>query len=1379
MSNQCSFCNSPIDEDAKFCSVCGKAQPAADAELPGQQPDTADAAQPAETYVRELTIPEGQNEIAISLSPQGEIAAADAVKSLPGALLGGAGSLCGGFVRLFRNPKAAILTAVLAVLWFVLGHLIVKGKTGTVTDALSWLTYARGGLTGGASGLLGGVLGKGLVGAGFGTLLFGGGPRCFSGIGHLLKTKSMNPGSLLTGFGLAGLAYAFMAGTAGLSGTMVGISGAALALRAVTVKNGFFSSLAASLSAQKGAEGVRTVVPARFRGILAGAAAGFAVSALLCGVFSLSMTGWFWYGVLLAAVIAGVALILNGRKNVTRMLSFFAAVSLVVCHALMIFTLPVRAEETGYWKYVKYWTDEDLLEDPIYDGRTAEGDAASGFHVHNQLIEHNIRGPYGDSPGQKGHQDCYGEYGDMFVTFSPLPNSKERYEVGESLSINVNLEADTSDHRLNPGGYVNIYLTWDPRSNPFSTFKEAGNGNDRIQPALDQSDGYNSLTEDFSGVFTQEIPAGNTGSHSHLYFCFHLVVQNGFINSFYEYEWVDTTQTEPIAALTETTTTTATTEPATTAATTTTTTVIQIESRDAEKKGGIDYGIGINSLIITGITGAALGAAMIGAAGSKNSGGDDKKPRYRMHINKFDGNTLCKGPSTKQWVNAFVQDQYLWRLDRQLSQKIRIYSEDENVKIKELTIRADGPHARLEVPYSSQASSCTVCFSLSGPGGLFIEKLRFFIAGDPFIRIKQSLKDDWTQDKCTIPFLISDAEQSAFFELCDFGSEPDTIEITGGKYISGSYERYRAADIPEDSLVYRLKATVTMRKPDQPFGDFPVRETLHITAIRKQNPPMRAEGTIQAEIWPEGLSAASPNVKNGALTVLTEQTAEKAIPRTLFTLTLACFDTSVNPPRVKVQPAGKTTAHFGRLQNTEAHGHLLTDNFRYEIELPENGESDCAIQPKNTLPVPKEPYDAMLPVSVEFEGQTYELELPLRLAGDTPAVPMDWQTEVDKLKKTVAEFGLSQKPWEREFFRNIRHRTPNEISMARYAIIMEACDYYEKESLDMAALGNRLERIEMTLNVVKWIGDQAFSYLATVYMGGPIGEAVLSPLKDLFAQLFGTYAGAMLTGDRFDFEGSNYWKTVLQVAQKCIEAVLTGENPPTPKNLGYVVASYITISYIQHYYTGEEERGDIYKSLIAAFGDLGGTYLKSYVGKCFQDYLKSSQGFGQKLGKWLKTYYFNDLFQRSSYSGDGLQLLSAKTAAKFIPANQMQKFVEEFSCLIGTKVYECIMDTTLPEQDVRFKENSWVIIDNVMGCTIEINLLDNIRFLAEEFYKWALEVFDRDAQQRKLSMEDYLARKGYSSDGTRGGEALDPHGMDSTRPTMDIGTDVHGGGYMR
>ncbi|MCR5305061.1 MAG: hypothetical protein K6E36_00980 [Oscillospiraceae bacterium] len=951
--------------------------------------------------------------------------------------------------------------------------------------------------------------------------------------------------------------------------------------------------------------------------------------------------------------------------------------------------------------------------------------------------------------------------------------------MGESLSINVNLEADTSDHRLNPGGYVNIYLTWDPRSNPFSTFKEAGNGNDRIQPALDQSDGYNSLTEDFSGVFTQEIPAGNTGSHSHLYFCFHLVVQNGFINSFYEYEWVDTTQTEPIAALTETTTTTATTEPATTAATTTTTTVIQIESRDAEKKGGIDYGIGINSLIITGITGATLGAAMIGAAGSKNSGGDDKKPRYRMHINKFDGNTLCKGPSTKQWVNAFVQDQYLWRLDRQLSQKIRIYSEDENVKIKELTIRADGPHARLEVPYSSQASSCTVCFSLSGPGGLFIEKLRFFIAGDPFIRIKQSLKDDWTQDKCTIPFLISDAEQSAFFELCDFGSEPDTIEITGGKYISGSYERYRAADIPEDSLVYRLKATVTMRKPDQPFGDFPVRETLHITAIRKQNPPMRAEGTIQAEIWPEGLSAASPNVKNGALTVLTEQTAEKAIPRTLFTLTLACFDTSVNPPRVKVQPAGKTTAHFGRLQNTEAHGHLLTDNFRYEIELPENGESDCAIQPKNTLPVPKEPYDAMLPVSVEFEGQTYELELPLRLAGDTPAVPMDWQTEVDKLKKTVAEFGLSQKPWEREFFRNIRHRTPNEISMARYAIIMEACDYYEKESLDMAALGNRLERIEMTLNVVKWIGDQAFSYLATVYMGGPIGEAVLSPLKDLFAQLFGTYAGAMLTGDRFDFEGSNYWKTVLQVAQKCIEAVLTGENPPTPKNLGYVVASYITISYIQHYYTGEEERGDIYKSLIAAFGDLGGTYLKSYVGKCFQDYLKSSQGFGQKLGKWLKTYYFNDLFQRSSYSGDGLQLLSAKTAAKFIPANQMQKFVEEFSCLIGTKVYECIMDTTLPEQDVRFKENSWVIIDNVMGCTIEINLLDNIRFLAEEFYKWALEVFDRDAQQRKLSMEDYLARKGYSSDGTRGGEALDPHGMDSTRPTMDIGTDVHGGGYMR
>ena len=408
------------------------------------------------------------------------------------------------------------------------------------------------------------------------------------------------------------------------------------------------------------------------------------------------------------------------RSLIRRTIALLASAAVVV-YSTLCFSVSAEKED-GYWKFVKYWTEEDLLEDPIYDGRTAEGDAASGFHVHNQLIEHNRRGPYGDSPGQKGHQDCYGEYGDMIVTFSPLPNSKERYEVGESLSINVNLEADTSAHRLNPGGYVNIYLTWDPRSNPFSTFKEAGNGNDRIQPVLDQSDGYTSLTKDFSGVFTQDIPAGNTGSYSHLYFCFHLVVQNGFINSFYEYEWVDTSETEPVAAVTEETTAES------------TEWIEQTVNKDAEATDGTDSGAVIDPDIVTGknntakkAAAGAVGAAIVGGAVASAVNGKKKKNNviYKMIVSKDFGDTLYPGEHYQVYARIVQVHNVTGQMRNadELSRKIETFSEQLPVKAH-YNSALNMMTAEFDVN-NDNSDTAVLSFRFRGKGGVFTENVKF------------------------------------------------------------------------------------------------------------------------------------------------------------------------------------------------------------------------------------------------------------------------------------------------------------------------------------------------------------------------------------------------------------------------------------------------------------------------------------------------------------------------------------------------------------------------------------------------------------------------------------------------------------------------------
>ena len=1094
------------------------------------------------------------------------------------------------------------------------------------------------------------------------------------------------------------------------------------------------------------------VIPAKCHGLLAGAVAGFALFALLSGAFALHITGIVWYIVLLAAVIAGIVLTYTGTKHAMRMLSFIAAMIFAGAH-LFLFGSPVRAEESGYWEFVAQRTDPSIAkQDKEY--KDVSGNAAGGFHVRREVIEHNHRA-YLDYPGQKGHEDCFGEFGDETITFKPLPEQK--LTPGETLSIQATVTCQTSGHALEPGGRAVIRMHWDLQANRFAYFENDDKKSDQrpgslenIEPLWRDCGGYGQIVGDYSGTYSAVIPEGNTGSHRKLYIVFGLTALNSHIDSIYEYKWVEpeatavTTESGAGAILTDST--------AVTSTTNTTTTTIQIVNQDANKKSGFDGGVGINSLIITGAIGAASG----------KKGGDGKKaPHYQMLISKsFEGSTLCKGVRGKYGVSALIIGDGLPR--RELSKKIEIYSEDAGVQILNRTIHADGGSSGLIfVDYSAKGSSCTVCFRFAGPGGIFIEKVRFFIAGEPFMRLKQSPADEWARNTVTVPFLISDAEQSAFFELCDFGDKPDSIIVTGGNVLSAEWEPYQAEDISESSLVYRLRVTCTLRRPDEPFGDYPIREKLTITAIRKQEPPMQAQGTIQAEIWPEGLSASSRNADHGVLTVPTALNSNDTIQPTLFSLTMAWMDSSVTPPRVRIEPAGQSALRFGSLTKVDSYGHLLKNNFKYEVSLPEKGSSECAFQPQITLPVPKDPFTAELPVSAEVEGQVYELILPLRLTGDTPSVPLDWQTEKDKLQKTIAEFGLLTKPWHREFFKNIRNRTPNEISMVRYAIILEAENYYEQESLEMQELGKKLDRTVWALNFVKWVGDQAFAYLVSVYGGGPVAKAIAGPLKDMFCEIAGIYGGAWLEGEPVDIQHGEYWtKTVLQSVQNYIGGWLTGEKPPTADQIGYVVAAFLMISYFRHYYQGDTEKGDIYKSLVAAVGDLGGTFLAKIAGDQFKQYLQSDTGFGQKLGDYLQKRYLDQ--QQLS------KLFDAKKTA--VPADILQEYFSARLDFIGTRIIAKSGSIGGLNPTIRFKEGSWVIIEGIKGCTVEINLLDNIAVFAKAFYEQALAVYDRDAKQ--IPLEDYLVSMGYG-DGTRGGVPLDPHGMDSTRPTVDIGTDFH------
>ena len=143
--------------------------------------------------------------------------------SVIGSLFGGLGSLLTGIFKLFRNARVLIFTAVISLLWIWLGQQKAAGNVSELTEILSRLTYAVRG--NGAVETVGCALGKGIVGAGLCSVLYGGIGKLFRGIKNIFVQPGFNIGAALIGFSLAAIVYQFTAGFSGKDGLMVGAMG--------------------------------------------------------------------------------------------------------------------------------------------------------------------------------------------------------------------------------------------------------------------------------------------------------------------------------------------------------------------------------------------------------------------------------------------------------------------------------------------------------------------------------------------------------------------------------------------------------------------------------------------------------------------------------------------------------------------------------------------------------------------------------------------------------------------------------------------------------------------------------------------------------------------------------------------------------------------------------------------------------------------------------------------------------------------------------------------------------------------------------------------------------------------------------------------------
>ncbi len=328
MAKYCVNCGNMLQDGDRFCDKCGTAvrndTPAPAVRPPARQDRTAETQplqappqrafspyQTADRTVataedtleedlpeinREHFFPSGGGELVVNLSsPRRANAKTPALPSfgpqgwtsgVVGTLFGGLGSLLTGFFKVFAHARALIFTAAISALWIWLNHQRVTGNTDELVENLSRLTYAIGGTEGSVVEMIGGALGKGVVGAGLCSVLYGGIAKLFRGVKNIFAQPGFNLGAAMIGFSLAAAAYQFTAGFAEEDGFMVGLMGAMLSLEALDGKKGFLPKLSAAFSSRKVGTSGKELLSGRFKGFLTGAAAGFVGWGVLCGTGS-------------------------------------------------------------------------------------------------------------------------------------------------------------------------------------------------------------------------------------------------------------------------------------------------------------------------------------------------------------------------------------------------------------------------------------------------------------------------------------------------------------------------------------------------------------------------------------------------------------------------------------------------------------------------------------------------------------------------------------------------------------------------------------------------------------------------------------------------------------------------------------------------------------------------------------------------------------------------------------------------------------------------------------------------------------------------------------------------------------------------------------
>ncbi len=1254
MGQFCNKCGSPLSENNSFCGSCGAK---AEEKHENSIKRTVGKSKILSVIRYNASAAKGETVYAGNTEFESVIALIGPVKYFVSGIM----SVIRGAKNLIKNKKILIPTAILSILWIVLVILKKTGFNPLPIKIMSFLTYAQGGISNNLLRAAGGLIGKGVFAAFFISFFAGDNPfkgfgRNISGVFKSIKFNTLSKSSIsLIAVGIALVMYNFITGYATLWNSTACIAALLMVIRSFGKTNGFLRTFLITLTSKK-INGVRKADNSLVEQIISGIVIGLALSLPLSIIPFVFLP--YCIGILL--IIIGTVMKI---VQVCKLKQIAATAALLIM--LMGYFLPIVTKAEGSDdEWAGTWTLKDIKiinnsqELGSYYSSTAKDLTKESVKATKTLYEHEFK-----YTGEEFTSDIVelrdGEYvpihlysGEFFKTRVKINEPPKYLRENEKVTLNVDFEVYDSYIKF----FDYFYYTVNGRMSVYkgkeisdkvrvgSSFPLA-----KMEIEKEKEKHIRVSTNTPYGLTNGEIMgleisfAFDEYSRSPIITYGHTQQEYKYVNIkvIYLYEWKYGINN------------------------------MIINTNASDGPGETD--VSVPAAIITSTLGIIAAAGMAATAlDPENANNADKKgSTYKMYIQKDFGNKIRYNdpavPIYARMAEITKQGEEIIRND--LTSKIEIFTQDTSMVVGNSGLTGNYMGAYISAQANGESeygSEGIVSVRFMGEGGSFQNNVTFMLIGKAYITYPDI--KSYSGVKVVDMIMGDNFTYEVDFEVCDF------MELPSVKVADKESTQFNISIEKINETKY--KAIIENKtKPAEKPNTLPVNEYITITA---ENDKEYAESQFCISLYPEGLSVngefEEDRLRIHACKNSDGEDLNPIIKPARLKVTLAVKDTDENgKPISKLVDLKQAVVTVEKLKGTDKKTDALVEKFKYSINTENSDEGIYYIEPQESIPEPKEPYYLSLTIKAEYRNEQYNVDVPVRLTGEKLDSMSDWNKEYELLKTRIKRYGISSEV-AMILRQHSRKMSTAELRLISKKIIMDAIEYYTQEGKEFNEIADSMEKWEDFLGVLKWFGDQAFSYLMTVYTG-PVGEAVITPAKEIMVALIGEVGTQLISGESFNMDNLQVGNNIASAFENYLMTVVGGENVSV-KKAGTVLAGFAVFNMAKHYVMDVDMNGnrDFFNAITAAFGDLTTTAMKAVAGEYFGKFVKNPK-ISKKLeawgGKWLRKYLPDLAWQKTGK--DILESgLTKDTAYIITKVDFIQKYVEELCGMGAAKVYQAV-----------------------------------------------------------------------------------------------------------